>query len=281
MPARAILLVLLSAFLHALWNALLKRGRDLEAQSAATFAGAALLSAGLACLQPGPSFPTREALGWALASGLFEGVYIVCLVRALGRASLGWAYTWMRGSAVLAVWPLALAVSQERPTPVAAASALLVLLGLVAMGRRPGEQVGPRAWPWTLGAGLSIAAYNLCYKAALGFGAKTTGLFAVSLGLGLGLQLAEQASRKALPTLARVFEAPGRLALGSAVCAGGFLFYLVAMETEGAARVTTLRNTSVVFALLLSWMLGERPGRNVWLGAALVACGAAGLGWGR
>lgn len=281
MHPRAIALVLLSAFLHALWNALLKRGDHLEARSAATFGGAALLSAGIALATPAPSFPNREALLWALASGVFEGAYIICLVRALSRASLGWAYTWMRGSAVLAVWPLALLVAGERPTAVAAGSAGLVLLGLVALGARPGQQHGPRAWPWTLGAGVSIAAYNLCYKAALGHGAKATGLFAVSLGLGLAIQVAEMAARRALPTLGQLLGRPVALVLTSAVCAGGFLFYLVAMETEGAARVTTLRNTSVVFALLLAWTLGERPGRNAWIGAALVGLGAAGLGWGR
>jgi drug/metabolite transporter (DMT)-like permease len=258
---------------------LLKRGDHLEARSAATFGGAALLSAGIATLTPGPSFPNREALLWALASGIFEGVYIICLVRALSRASLGWAYTWMRGSAVLAVWPLAQLASGEKPTLLTAASAGLVLLGLLALGLRQGERHGPRAWPWTMGAGVSIAAYNLCYKAALDHGAKATGLFAVSLGLGLAIQLGEMATRRSLPRPGQLFGRPLALVLTSAVCAGGFLFYLVAMQTEGAARVTTLRNTSVVFALLMAWALGERPGRNGWIGAALVALGAGGLGW--
>lgn len=279
MHPRAIALVLLSAFLHALWNALLKRGDHLEARSAATFGGAALLSAGIAALTPGASFPNREALLWALASGVFEGVYIVCLVRALSRASLGWAYTWMRGSAVLLVWPLSQLLSGERPTLLTAASAGLVLLGLLAVGVRLDERHGPRAWPWTLGAGTAIAAYNLCYKGALGHGAKPTGLFAVSLGLGLMIQFGEMATRRTLPSPVQMFGKPLTLALTSAVCAGGFLFYLVSMQTEGAARVTTLRNTSVVFALLLAWGMGERPGRNGWLGAALVGLGAAGLGW--
>ncbi len=279
MHPRAVALVLLSAFLHALWNALLKRGDHLEARSAATFGGAALLSGGIAVATPGPSFLNREALLWALASGVFEGLYIICLVRALSRASLGWAYTWMRGSAVLAVWPLAQLVSGERPTLVAASSAGLVLLGLLALGARRDQRHGPRAWPWTLGAGAAIAAYNLCYKGALGHGAKATGLFAVSLGLGLAIQLVEMAARRALPAWSQMLGKPTSLVLTSAVCAGGFLFYLVAMQTEGAARVTTLRNTSVVFALLLAWGMGERPGRNGWIGAALVGLGAAGLGW--
>jgi uncharacterized membrane protein len=152
----------------------------------------------------------------------------------------------MRGSAVLAVWPLAQLVSGERPTLVAA-SAGLVFLRLLALGLR--------------------------------HGAKATGLFAVSLGLGLAIRLAEMATRKALPTRSQLFGRLIALVLTSAVCAGGFLFYPVAMETEDAPRVTTLRNTSVVFALLLAWGLGERPGRNGWIGAALVGPGAAGLGW--
>jgi drug/metabolite transporter (DMT)-like permease len=50
---------------------------------------------------------------------------------------------------------------------------------------------------------------------------------------------------------------------------------------EGAGAVATLRNTSVVFAVLFSWILGERPPLKQWLGAALVAAGAAGLAWPR
>jgi drug/metabolite transporter (DMT)-like permease len=38
--------------------------------------------------------------------------------------------------------------------------------------------------------------------------------------------------------------------------------------------VLTLRNTSVLFAMLLAWAIGERPRWNTSLGASLVALGA-------
>jgi drug/metabolite transporter (DMT)-like permease len=48
---------------------------------------------------------------------------------------------------------------------------------------------------------------------------------------------------------------------------------------EGAGAMATLRNTSIVFAVLLSRILGERPTPRQWLGAALVSAGAMGLAW--
>ena len=43
----------------------------------------------------------------------------------------------------------------------------------------------------------------------------------------------------------------------------------------------TLRNTSIVFAVLFSRVIGERPGPRQWAGAALITAGAMGLAWPR
>jgi uncharacterized membrane protein len=61
--------------------------------------------------------------------------------------------------------------------------------------------------------------------------------------------------------------------------AASFLAFLGALTHGGAGLVLTLRNTSVVFAQAMAWMIGERPGRRQVLGAILVAGGAVLLGW--
>ena len=73
-------------------------------------------------------------------------------------------------------------------------------------------------------------------------------------------------------------EAPAVLAAASAASWLSFLLLLLALEQGGAGLVLTLRNTSVVFALLWSWALGHRPGPRQAVGSVLVAGGALLLG---
>jgi uncharacterized membrane protein len=47
----------------------------------------------------------------------------------------------------------------------------------------------------------------------------------------------------------------------------------------GAGFVLTLRNTSVLFAVGLTFWIGERPRRPEVIGAALVAIGAVLMAW--
>jgi drug/metabolite transporter (DMT)-like permease len=70
------------------------------------------------------------------------------------------------------------------------------------------------------------------------------------------------------------------MVMGAGVlCAASFLLFLVALARGGAGAAVTLRNTSVLFALLLAWMMGERPGRWQVAGILGVAAGAMILGW--
>lgn len=279
MPYLALSLVLLSALIHASWNVFLKRAKQLETFTLALFAGCALLSAGLSWVWPGPRFPSGAAWGWALASGGFEGLYIVGLVRAMRAAPAGWAYGWSRGSAVLAVWPISVLLFHETLTPLTLGCAVLVALGLLAMGLGGQGQRGKGALPWAILSGCSIAVFNLCYKGALKAGAQPAALFSVSIAIGCAVQALEQRRRGISVSLKPLLQQPALLGFCISACTGGFLLYLFAMQNAGAARVTTLRNTSVVFAQGIAMLLGERPGWRGWTGALLIVLGALGLGW--
>src|SRR5262245_9804526 len=109
-PAVIPLLVLASAFLHAAWNALLKRERDKDVAGVVVVAIATLAALVVAGAVAGATgrlpFGDRAALAWSLGAGLFEGGYFITLVMALERAPLGTVYTVSRGGAILAVWPV-------------------------------------------------------------------------------------------------------------------------------------------------------------------------------
>src|SRR5215212_5083413 len=96
-------LVLVSAFLHAAWNALLRLEQDKDRALVAAVGAAAALAlavAGVRWAAGEAPFPGAAAVGWALAAGLLEVAYFISLARALEAGPLGPVYTISRGGAV-------------------------------------------------------------------------------------------------------------------------------------------------------------------------------------
>ncbi len=268
-------LVLTSALLHALWNALLKRAADIEAASLGILAISFLATGAASVLLPGPAFPTGASLAWGLGAGVFEGLYFLALARALGTSPLGWSYTWMRGGSLLLVWPVSLLLLGESLRLTSAVAVGAVGLGLAFMGLVPGRGADRRGLAWAAAVGAAIAGYTLCYKLSLAGGAQALPLYATSMAVSLPILV-----------LARGLPRPGAfssqraLVLGAGLlCTASFLLYLQALALGGVGFVATLRNTSVVFAVLFAKALGERPTGRQWVGACLVAVGAMGLAW--
>ncbi|MBI1751116.1 MAG: EamA family transporter [Acidobacteria bacterium] len=279
MTPAALGLTLASALLHAAWNALLKRAKDLDAASVLVFGTALLLMALLAWVWPSPAFPRMAALGWALAAGCGEGGYFIGLVGSLERASLGWSYAWMRGGALLVAWPAGLLLGEKADGwALLAVAGMLAGLGLLGLGG--GERGSGRALPHVLGAAVSIAGFNACYKLALGADASPPALFATSMAVGLPIQALHRRWRRGAGVSAWKGSVAAGLGAGL-VCAGAFLCYLVALQTSPSASVLTIRNTSIAFTFLVGWLLGERPRPRQVAGILLVCFSAILLGWPR
>jgi len=267
-------LVLLSAFLHAAWNALVKRSPDPGAAVHAVVAAAGVLAAGVAGVElalGGGGLTARAALLGAVA-GALEAGYFQMLGRALAAGPLGPVYTISRGTAALLVWPISMLALGERLTPMAAAGSALVLTGLAASSLERGASRA--AVGWAVGTAGFIAGYHFAYKAALATGSSPSLVFTVSMavaaGLGLGLGGAGYRHRFA----ASVRAAPWITLGAGAVCAAAFLLFMVALAQGGAGYVFILRNTSVLWATVLAFTTGDRPGPRQLAGAALVFAGA-------
>jgi drug/metabolite transporter (DMT)-like permease len=273
------LLVLASAALHALWNALLKRERDKDAAVVAVLAVAAALAALAATVEGAAAarvpFGDRAALGWSAAAGLFEAGYFITLAMALERAPLGLAYTVSRGAAILAVWPVSAFWLGEPVSAPALAGSAVLLAGLLVAGLQRGAGRAGVALA-CLCAGF-IAGYHLCYKRAMAGEPSAPAVFAVALAVALPVSLARLGPRRVAVTAALV-RRPGPLLAAGGACAASFLLLLLALREGGAGLVLTLRNSSILFALLFARLLGERSGPRQLAGALLVAIGAALLG---
>jgi uncharacterized membrane protein len=278
-------LVLFSAFLHASWNALLKREPDKDRTLIAAVAIGTLLAAAVAvtraALTGTPHFANTASFGWALVAGLFEQIYFLTLARALERGPLGPVYTISRGGAVLLVYPLSILIFAEPLSALAAAGSIAVLAGLVVSDWRFGRAsaMPASATLWALVCAVAIAAYHLAYKAALDDGGAPSSVFAVSLAFSTGLSLLRTGAAGRSASFGLVRAAPAKLVLMGILCGGSFLILIEALSHGGAGFVLTLRNTSVLFALFLAWSIGERPRTAPALGAALVATGAVLMAW--
>lgn len=134
MSPLVVVLVVGSAFLHALWNALLKRQGDPEGASAAILAVAAAVAVGAVPLASGPAFPLPGGLGWALVAGVCESGYFVTLALALREAPLGVVYPLSRGGALALVWPVSVLWLGERPRRGQIMGTVGVAVGAVLMG---------------------------------------------------------------------------------------------------------------------------------------------------
>jgi drug/metabolite transporter (DMT)-like permease len=267
-----IALVLISAFLHAAWNAMLKREVDKDRTLIAAVCFAAALATVVAVVRGGVAFPTLPSFAWALVAGAFEQTYLFGLARALERGPLGPVYTISRGGAVIVVYPLSILLFGEGVTLFSIAGSGLVLFGLLLSGLRTrgDTAMSANATGWAVMCAFAIAAYHLAYKAALDAGGASSAVFAASVAFATMINFARTSDRRAVGAL---LLAPRVLVMG-ALFSGSFLMLIEALATGGAAYALTLRNTAVLFALGLAWAIGERPRLAATLGAALVAAGA-------
>ena len=294
MPLAVALLVVLSALVHAVWNALLKRSRDPEHAVVGVITAAALTACLLAFLlrvQP----PPRTSLGYCFAAGLFEAGYFVTLARALARAPLGPVYTIVRGGALVVVWPISLAFLGEPISPSRLLGTVIVAVGLAATGasertskaptsfetvprpsRPPASDAATRAggFVFAMICAAFVGGYHLAYKVALSNGGRAEVVVAISLATASLVNVATLDRARRGRVLVAVRREPALIALTGFLATAGFLLFLLAMARAGAGVVLTLRNTSILFAQVLAFALGDKPRRLGVVGAALVTVGA-------
>src|SRR5215208_5404951 len=128
MPASALLLALGSAALHAAWNLLLARARDVEAAAAATFVLSVAIALPFALV-----WWRADASVWpyALASTLLEVVYVVALALAYRGGEVSFVYPLTRGLAPVLVLAFGVVALSDGVSLAAAGGVVLVGVGIV------------------------------------------------------------------------------------------------------------------------------------------------------
>ncbi|MDM5090330.1 DMT family transporter [Aeromonas bestiarum] len=263
--------ILLAALLHALWNALAKR----QAEGRVSVLLVSLCSGLFAApFLPLVGLPVAAEYPWLALSILLHCGYCLFLGRAYRLGEFGQIYPLARGSAPLVTLLLGALLLGEVPGGLAVAGALVLVSGVLLMAWRGGIRLAPAA----LRAVLITALFTAAYTLSDGAGARSAGapvrytlwLFALT-ALMMPLLMRWQ-SRTAWRALDLAAWRTG--ALGGALSLLAYGIVIWAMTLAPIGLVAALRESSVLFAMLLSWLwLGEKLGRVRLWAALVILCG--------
>ncbi len=276
MTLSVFLAVLVAAFLHATWNAMLAVGKD-------RMGAMALISLGhwlpAALALPFLGWVRPEAWPWlALSTALHVG-YRMFLVKAYEAGEMSQVYPLARGSAPLLTTLAAISALGEAVSLLALLGIVATGLGIVLMSLKGSADLGRiqgRALVFAAITALFICGYTL----ADGLGARASGnpLAYAALLFLLDTPFTVAAARlvrgPAIWEGMRAFWLQGLV--GGTLSLVAYTIAIWAMTVAPIPMVAALRETSVLFgALIAAVMLKERPTGPRLIASGLIVTGAA------
>jgi drug/metabolite transporter (DMT)-like permease len=271
LSAQVVAVVLLAALLHAGWNVAVRAGSDRRRETSLVVMGGAVIAVVTLPFMPVPAW---EVWPYLLRTAVLNAVYFALIAEAYARGGVALAYPLMRGVAptltLIGAWLL---IGESLPLT-AWLGVACICVGVALLARRRGVPGERAATLLALANAVVIAAYT------------------VNDGMGARISQAPLAYTlwlfplTAIPTLLwlhrkdRLIRPTPREALrglgGAACMIGAYALVLWAMTRAPVAPVAALRETGIVFGVVLARvLLDERPGRRGWGGAVVIAVGAA------
>ncbi|MDO7556262.1 MAG: EamA family transporter [Loktanella sp.] len=264
--------VMAAAFMHATWNALIKLGTSkLTSMLILTVVqgGFGLI---IALTRP---MPDPHVWLWLLASGVFHSAYKLFLAYAYEQGDLSRVYPIARGTAPMVVLVISALFLADKIAGWEYVGIIILGLGILLMARgvfSSGES--RKLLPFALGSAMATAGYSIVD----GLGAREAGdavayvgwLFALDAVfftpccLALRGRSVLQANRKAwiMGSIAAVFSY------------GAYAIAVWAMTVAPIALVAALRETSILFAVLIGAVaFGEKMNLQKGIAAALIVAG--------
>ncbi len=259
--------VLGSAFLHALWNGLIKTGTSRLGAMVVLSIGEVPIGLTVAMFRPGL---LPEAWKWVLMAGCAHFFYKFFLTYAYERGDLSRVYPIARGAAPLVV-ALAgpfllndqLSLHEYAGIVVLGAGILLMAQGIFSNGENR------KMLPFALGSACATASYTLLD----GTGARVAGdaiAYVAWVFVADGVFFASSMLLwKGLAVLPRQAKPWGTGMIAAAASYGAYGVSVWAMTKAPIAVVAAVRETSILFAVLIGWLVfGEKMTR----GKAIAAC---------
>ena len=250
MSVDVFLVVIFAAILHATWNAFVKGGKDKVQGMTAITVGQGLSALILLTIFP---LPSLESLPYLLVGLCFHLGYQIFLMSAYEIGDFTQVYPIARGTGPLLIALVSIVFLEVDFSRTELAAIFLIVLGIISLAIvRQGDGLrNPKAAMLAFFTGCCIAGYSL----ADGLGARVSGSaigFIAMLMFANALIFLAYIRVRSPGTLTHMMDQRKFTMLGGGVAS--FIAYVLviwAFTQAPIALVTALRETSIVFAVLI------------------------------
>jgi len=264
-------LVLFAAVLHASWNAMAKSGGTPEYSIASYQLFGAMVCLPFLFVLP---VPLVESWPMILLSVICHNIYYFTLAKSYRTGDLSQMYPLFRGLAPMMVAVGAIVFAGEWLTAGSLLGIGLISCGLISITLLGGKfgRISPLALRWGLTTSVMIAAYTVTD----GIGVRAAGnsisyilwLFVFEpIPICLILLLIDRQG-----WFGYMRSKPGKIVLGGLASSTAYALVIFAMGLGSMAMVSSLRETSVIFAALIGSLMFHEPFGRQRIFAAVIVC---------
>lgn len=258
MSTTVFIAVIGAAVLHASWNALVKGGADKYASLGAVILGHVPCAVLALIFAP---LPAPESYPYLVAGILLHVGYQIFLLQSYRIGDLTQVYPIARGSAPLIVALVSVTILGVSLSAAEIAAIFIIGAGILslAMTRRSDGLRDGRAAAFALTTGAFIASYSMVDGIGARLAGTSLGFFAW-LAIGNGIIVTLFLALKAPVSFANIVRHGKRMfVIGGGASFGAYALVTWAFTQAPIALVTALRETSIIFALLIGvFFLKER-----------------------
>lgn len=277
MAIDVMLAVLLGALLHATWNAMIRGSGNRALDTVLVAAGAGAL---MICVLPFAPLPAPASWPYIIASGTIHVAYFLLVALSYRHGELSFVYPIMRGSAPAVAAIAAALLLAEVPPAGGWLGVALICGGVVLLA---GDAWKKRAFNGNAALfAFGTAGIIVIYTLVDGIGVRLSGHAASYTGWVFLLTSIPFAAiflvHDRAATITYLQQHWRRGLFGGACSLASYALALWAMTRAPIALVAALRETSVIFAVLIAAIvLHERITRIRYLSILIVAAGAAAI----
>lgn len=277
MDLHIFLAVLAAALLHASWNLLVKL--DLDRFLALLLIACVMGVMGLAMIMIFP-WPKAESAPFYIASGLLHTGYNIFLARSYRTGDLSQVYPIARGTAPLLTFIGTWTLAGESVTAIGGVGILLLVAG-IWLTARPGQRT-IRLDGMTLFFALGTSAFIAAYTIVDGLGARASGSASAYAGtlfvLDALFMIVTALVTRGPKAFVQILPSWKSGVASAVLSASAYWIVIWAMSLAPIAAVAALRETSILFVMLLSaYFLKEKITGLRLIGALLIVLGAVAL----
>lgn len=265
-------IVMFAALLHATWNAIVKKNTDKILITVLVTTGAAIISA---LILPFLKQPQSASWIFILISAMLQIIYYILIARVYHLVDMSLGYPLMRGSAPFIVAILSASLLGESLSLMAWLGIGVICLGILSMALDNHHEENKDGLRLILFTAIIIAAYTMVD----GIGVRRSGapitytlwiflLTGLPMGIGTFCMMPDR-----FKEYIRHYWMQGLIGGGGTTASYGLALW--AMTVAPVAMIAALRETSILFGSLISWIFLKEPAtsRRV-MGVCIILVGA-------